>query len=75
MESIDSATLSKDPDQAPVERYFQPPSQTTKTISPVSIVSAVRMAPAKAAPDDIPQNMPLFFVRILFDKNHEAQIA
>ena len=42
--------------QARVERYFQPPSAATKTITPDSMRSATRQAPARAAPLEMPAN-------------------
>ena len=58
IESIDFATSSKSPDHAPVDKYFQPPSQTMKTISPDSIFSETLRAPAREAPEDIPEKIP-----------------
>ena len=37
---------------APVDRYFQPPSQTMNTMTPSSISLATFTAPASAAPED-----------------------
>ena len=54
--SARSMTSSMGSVQAFVERYFQPPSAATKTITPASIRCATRQAPARAAPLEIPAN-------------------
>src|SRR4051794_1316983 len=44
--------------QAPVDRYFHPPSATTTTITPSSMSPAHLAAAAIAAPDEMPANTP-----------------
>ena len=53
-----ASTTSMSSVHAPVDRYFHPASQHTVTITPDSSVDAVRTAPARIAPDEIPAKMP-----------------
>src|SRR5580704_11625738 len=56
-----SVTSSRSSVQAPVERYFQPPSAETTTMDASTASSnddAHFTAPAKAAPVEIPANTP-----------------
>src|SRR5580704_8649579 len=56
-----SVTSSMSPVQAPVDRYFQPPSADTTTMdaaSPSGTDDAHLIAPASAAPVEIPAKIP-----------------
>ena len=53
-----SSTTSRSSVQAPVDRYFHPPSAETTTIVPGRWTPAVFAAPAKAAPDESPAKIP-----------------
>jgi hypothetical protein len=53
-----STTTSMSSVQAPVDRYFQPPSADTTTITPDLDGPAHLAAPAMAAPVEIPANTP-----------------
>ena len=60
--------MSRSPVQAPVDRYFQPPSADTTTMDACSssgTEDAHLMAPASAAPVEIPAKIPSFWVSSL----------
>src|ERR1019366_5574255 len=61
MDLARSETSSRSSVHAPVERYFQPPSADTTTIdasTPGASEAAHLIAPAMAAPLDMPANIP-----------------
>src|SRR5918998_2604544 len=53
-----SSTTSRSSVQAPVDRYFQPPSQMTVTTTPSSMRAAHFTAAAMIPPDEMPANTP-----------------
>src|SRR5918999_3765932 len=53
-----SSTTSRSSVHAPVERYFQPPSQMMVTTTPSSMRAAHFTAAAMIAPDEMPANTP-----------------
>src|SRR5919112_1569419 len=58
-----SSTTSRSSVQAPVERYFQPPSHTIMTTTPSSMRAAHLTAAAMIAPDEMPANTPTSVMR------------
>src|SRR5664280_532312 len=50
--------MSRSSVHAPVDRYFHPPSAAITTMVPDSILAAVLVAPARAAPDEMPAKIP-----------------
>src|ERR1017187_3014566 len=71
-----STTSSRSSVQAPVDRYFQPPSAETTTIdasTPGSSDDAHLIAPATAAPVDMPAKMPTSVNRLVHSMDSRAR--